>query len=82
MRHVQIDGLLYWAQKHTRYRSFRNRLVFVPPILQFEDVLLVNWHLSHDRLSRLDPPNVGVARCPLHTQSAHIAYLLEGPSRS
>ena len=77
---LQIDGLLYWAQKYTRYRSFQNRLVFVLPILQFEDALLVSWHLGHDRLSRSGPPNVVVARFPLHTQSAHIAYLLEDPS--
>ena len=78
---LQIDGLLYWAQKYTRYRSFQNRLVFVLPILQFEDALLVSWHLGHDRLSRSGPPNVVVARFPLHTQSAHIAYLLEDPIR-
>jgi MT-A70 len=82
IRHVQIDGLLYWAQKYTQYQSFQNRLGSVLPILQFEDALLVGWHLSHDRLSRLGPPNVGVARFPLHTQSKHIAYLLEDPSRS
>jgi hypothetical protein len=62
---------LCWAQKYTRYRSFQSRLVFVPPILQFEDVLLVSWHLSHDRLSRLGPPSVGVARGPLQ-RNQHI----------
>jgi hypothetical protein len=55
-------GLRYWAQRYTRCRSFQNRLEFVLPILQFEDALLVSWHLGHDRLSRLGPPNVVAAR--------------------